>query len=186
MLRHLPNLICVLRMLLTVPTVLAISQGAYGTALAFFSVAALSDGLDGYLAKRNGWISPLGTMLDPLADKLLLVAVFMTCVWQGLVPVWLAVAVIARDLMIIGGAAVFRIWFGAVNGQPTVLSKVNTALQITVVVVALLAAMTGQPPAVFQHALAVATLLTTVASGAGYMAIFFRRGWRQLGETAAD
>jgi cardiolipin synthase len=186
MLRHLPNAICVLRMLLTVPTVSAIVRGDHAEALAFFSIAALSDGLDGYLAKRNGWISHLGTILDPLADKLLLVAVFMTCVWQGLVPVWLAVAVIARDVMLVAGALIFRGWFGPVNGHPTVLSKVNTALQITVVVMALLAAMTGQPPAVFLQALAGATFLTTIASGAGYTAIFVRRGWRQLGESAAD
>jgi len=184
MLRHLPNLICVLRMALTVPTVLAISRGQHSLALALFTVAALSDGLDGYLAKRNGWTSPLGTILDPLADKLLLVAVFMTCVWSGLVPVWLAVAVIARDVMIVGGAMVFRAWFGPVNGHPSVLSKVNTALQITVVVAALLGAMTGQPPAVFIKALAGATFLTTLASGAGYMATFFRRSWRQLGDSA--
>ena len=186
MLRHIPNLICVLRMLLTVPTVAAISRGDHGEALGFFVVAALSDGLDGYLAKRNGWTSRLGTILDPLADKLLLVAVFMTCVWQGLVPTWLAVAVIARDLMIIGGAIIYRLWFGAVEGQPTLLSKVNTALQITVVVAALLAALTGQPPAVFIEALAVATLATTIASGTVYLAVFPRRGWRQLGDPAAD
>jgi cardiolipin synthase len=186
MLRHIPNLICVLRMLLTVPTVAAISRGDHGEALGFFVVAALSDGLDGYLAKRNGWTSRLGTILDPLADKLLLVAVFMTCVWQGLVPTWLAVAVIARDLMIIGGAIIYRLWFGAVEGQPTLLSKVNTVLQITVVVAALLAALTGQPPAVFIEALAVATLATTIASGTVYLAVFSRRGWRQLGDPAAD
>lgn len=184
MARHLPNLICVLRMLLTVPTVLAIGRGAYAEALLYFSIAALSDGLDGYLAKRNGWTSALGTVLDPLADKLLLVAVFMTCVWQGLVPVWLAVAVIARDVMLVGGALIFRAWFGPVNGQPSVLSKVNTALQITVVVAALLGALTGQPPAVFIQALSVATLLTTILSGADYLGTFVRRGWRQLGEPA--
>ena len=186
MLRHLPNFICVLRMLLTVPTVVAISRGDHGEALGFFVIAALSDGLDGYLAKRNGWTSRLGTILDPLADKLLLVAVFMTCVWQGLVPAWLAVAVIARDLMIIGGAIICRLWFGAVEGQPTVLSKVNTALQITVVVAALLAALTGQPSAVFIETLAIATFATTLASGTVYFAIFFRRGWRQLGDAAVE
>lgn len=185
MLRHLPNAICVLRILLTVPTVAAIARGAHGEALALFAVAALSDGLDGYLAKRNGWTSDLGRFLDPLADKLLLVAVFIACAWSGLVPAWLAAAAIARDLMIGGGALIFRLWFGPVNGHPIVLSKVNTALQITVVVAALLAATTGQPPAHFLLALSVATLLTTLASGAGYIAIFFRRGWALLGGAAA-
>ncbi|MFM7272441.1 MAG: CDP-alcohol phosphatidyltransferase family protein, partial [Gammaproteobacteria bacterium] len=64
MLRHLPNAICVLRIVLTVPAVLAIERGEQGAALAYFAVAAVSDGLDGYLAKRNGWTSELGRFLD--------------------------------------------------------------------------------------------------------------------------
>ena len=93
MLHQLPNAICVLRIVLTVPTVLALQAQAYEAAVAWFALAAASDGLDGYLAKKFGWTSELGRALDPLADKILLVAVFMTCVWQGLVPSWLAVAV---------------------------------------------------------------------------------------------
>ena len=88
--------------------------------------------------------------------------------------------------MIIGGAIIYRLWFGAVEGQPTVLSKINTALQITVVVAALLAALTGQPSAVFIETLAIATFATTLASGMVYFAIFFRRGWRQLGDAAVE
>jgi cardiolipin synthase len=185
MLRHLPNAICALRIALTVPAVLAIERGEHGAALAYFAVAAVSDGLDGYLAKRNGWTSDLGRFLDPLADKLLLVAVFLACAWNGLVPAWLAAAAIARDLMIGGGALIFRLWFGPVNGHPIALSKVNTGLQIAVVVAALLAAATGWPPAWSQQALAIAMLVTTVASGAAYIAIFFRRGWAILGSAAA-
>lgn len=181
MLRHLPNAICVLRIALTVPTVLAIERGEHGAALGLFMVAALSDGLDGYLAKRNGWTSDLGRFLDPLADKLLLVAVFITCAWNGLLPAWLAAAAIARDLMIGGGALIYRLWFGPVNGHPIVLSKVNTALQIAVVVVALLAAAVGGSWAWLQTALAVAMLGTTLASGASYLAIFFGRAWSVLG-----
>ena len=107
MLRHLPNVICLARIALTVPAVLAIERGEQGLALALFTVAAVSDGLDGYLAKRNGWTSDLGRFLDPLADKLLLVSVFLACAWNGLLPVWLAAAAIARDLMIGGGALAY-------------------------------------------------------------------------------
>ncbi|MBM4239760.1 MAG: CDP-alcohol phosphatidyltransferase family protein, partial [Gammaproteobacteria bacterium] len=103
MLRHLPNAICLLRIALTVPTVNAIERGDYVLALVIFSIAAISDGVDGYLAKRFCWQSNLGRILDPLADKILLVAAFLTCAWQGLVPVWLAVAAIARDIMLVGG-----------------------------------------------------------------------------------
>lgn len=184
-LRHLPNAICVLRIVLTVPAVLAISRGDHGTALACFAIAAVSDGLDGYLAKRNGWTSELGRFLDPLADKLLLVAVFIACAWTGLVPAWLAAAAIARDLMIGGGALIYRLWFGPVNGHPIVLSKVNTALQIAVVVAALLAAAIGWPWAWLQQALALAMLATTAASGTAYLSMFFRRAWTILGGAAA-
>lgn len=183
-LRHLPNAICVLRIALTVPAVLAIGGGAYGEALGWFTVAALSDGLDGYLAKRNHWTSDLGRFLDPLADKLLLVAVFLACAWNGLVPAWLAAAAIARDLMIGGGALIYRLWFGPVNGHPIALSKVNTALQIAVVVAALLAAATGWPWPWLQQALAIAMLAMTVASGAAYITIFVRRAWAILGSAA--
>lgn len=185
MLRHLPNAICVLRIVLTVPAVLAIGRGDHGLALAYFAVAAISDGLDGYLAKRNHWTSDLGRFLDPLADKLLLVAVFLACAWNGLLPVWLAAAAIARDLMIGGGALVYRLWFGPVNGHPIILSKVNTALQIAVIVAALLAAAVGWRPGWLQDTLAGAMLATTVASGAAYITLFFRRAWVILGAAAA-
>ena len=101
--RHLPNAICILRILLTLPIVVALEQGQYSFALSLFAVAAVSDGVDGYLAKRFGWISELGKFLDPLADKILLVSVFLACVWQELVPVWLAAAAIARDVLISAG-----------------------------------------------------------------------------------
>lgn len=184
MLRHLPNAICALRIALTVPAVLAIDRGEHAVALGYFALAAVSDGLDGYLAKRNGWTSELGRFLDPLADKLLLVSVFIACAWNGLVPTGLAAAAIARDLMIGGGAIIYRVWFGPVNGHPIALSKVNTALQIAVVVVALLAAALGSPWASLQQALAVAMLGTTAASGAAYLTIFFRRAWAILGSPA--
>jgi cardiolipin synthase len=176
-LRHLPNLICVLRILLVVPTVQAIDRNEYALALALFALAAVSDGVDGYLAKTFNWTSALGRFLDPLADKVLLVAVFVACSWHGLVPWWLAAAAIARDLVIGGGALIFRLWFGPLNGRPTIVSKVNTAAQIVCLVAALLHAATGLPPREILLALAVLTLATTIASGAGYVGDFARRAW---------
>ena len=180
MLQHLPNAICILRIVLTVPTVLALEAQAYEAAVAWFAFAAASDGLDGYLAKKFGWTSELGRVLDPLADKILLVAVFMTCVWQGLVPTWLAVAVIARDLLLTSGAIAYRLWFGAVRGAPSILSKINTALQIAFLLGALLTAMEHiEMPDVLQ-VLGWVTLCTTVASGLDYAWRFLRLGWQQL------
>lgn len=176
-LRHLPNLICLLRILLVVPTVQAIDRGEHALALALFAVAAVSDGVDGYLAKTFNWTSALGKFLDPLADKLLLVAVFVACSWQGLVPWWLAAAAIARDLVIGGGALIFRLWFGPLQGRPTLVSKLNTAAQIICLIAALLQAAAGWPPREVLLALAALTLLTTVVSGADYVGAFVRRAW---------
>lgn len=180
MLRHLPNLICVLRIVFTVPTVLAIDRGEYSLALTLFTIAAISDGLDGYLAKRNRWTSDLGRILDPLADKVLLVAAFLACTWQGLIPIWLAVAVVARDVMLTGGAIIYRFWFGPIEGSPSVISKVNTTLQIIVVIVVMLNAAVALVPHEIVTTLAAVTLLTTLFSGIDYTRRSFRRAWARL------
>ena len=98
--RHLPNLICLVRLALIWPVASGAPGRGAALALALFMAAAISDGLDGYLAKRFNWISQLGKVLDPRADKLLLVTVFIECAWLGLAPWWLTAAVVARDVLI--------------------------------------------------------------------------------------
>lgn len=175
MLRHLPNFICLVRIALIWPTIDALYAGQYWTALVFVAVCAVSDGLDGWLAKRFNWTSHLGKILDPLADKLLLVALFLTAAWINLLPWWLTAVVVARDVMIGGGAVIYRLWFGPLHGRPTVLSKFNTGMQLAVVLAAILAAATqfDVPEAI--TALAIVTLITTVISGADYLSAFTRR-----------
>jgi cardiolipin synthase len=175
--RHLPNLICLLRIALIWPVLAALHAGAPLVALALFIVAAISDGLDGYLAKRFGWTSDLGRFLDPLADKLLLMVVYVKCAWLDLVPWWLTAAVVARDVMIGLGALTFRVWFGALRGRPTVISKINTATQLVYIMLVLLAAGFGFPPRALLKACALITLATTAVSGAHYLNVFVRRAW---------
>jgi len=175
--RHLPNLICLVRIALVWPTLDALRAGAYWAALALFIVAALSDGLDGYLAKRFGWTSALGRILDPVADKLLLMSVFIVGAWLDLIPWWLSAAVVARDVMIGLGALTYRLWFGPLHGRPTVLSKINTAAQLIYVGLVLLRAALGQPLTALMETAALITLATTVLSGAHYLLTFTRRAW---------
>jgi cardiolipin synthase len=175
MLRHLPNIICVIRIALIWPTVDALQRGDYWTALALVAVCAISDGLDGWLAKRFNWTSHLGRILDPLADKLLLVSLFLTATWMNLVPWWLAAVVVARDVMIGAGALIYRIFWGPLHGRPTILSKINTGMQLAVVLAAVLGAATGLPTREMVIALALVTLLTTIVSGADYLSMFTRR-----------
>ncbi len=176
--RHLPNIICVIRIGLTWPIIAMLARDRADLALALFTVAAISDGLDGWLAKRFGWTSKLGRFLDPLADKILLVFVFVYATWVGLVPVWLTATAVARDVMIGIGASIYRVWFGPLNGRPTLLSKVNTLLQIIVLVLAMLRAASGLPPWEIILALSLVTLVTTVISGADYVGRFVQRAWQ--------
>ena len=175
--RHLPNLICLLRILLVWPIIAAMQRGDARLAVILFAVAAISDGLDGFLAKRFHWTSELGKFLDPLADKVLLIAAFVTAAWIGLVPVWLAAAAIARDVMIGFGAVIYRLWFGPLHGRPTVVSKINTLLQLSTLLGSLLAQAINWPPPELIKALAVLTLVVTLASGADYLLRFMKRGW---------
>lgn len=173
--RHLPNLICLLRIALIWPIVVALQGERYVAALTLFVIAAVSDGLDGYLAKRFAWTSDLGKFLDPLADKLLLVTVFLVATWQGLVPLWLTAAAVARDVLIGLGALAFRLFFGPLRGRPTWISKLNTGLQLAFLIAMMLRGASGFPPAELLAALAVLAFATTVLSGADYTVAFTRR-----------
>lgn len=173
--RHIPNLICLLRIALVAPLVLAMLEGEQARILVLFVAAAVSDGLDGYLAKRFNWTSELGRFLDPLADKVLLIAVFITAAWLGIAPWWVAAVAIARDLVIGGGAIIYRVWFGPLRGRPTIISKINTGAQIAYLLAVILASVSGQPPREALDALAVVMLVTTVASGVDYVARFMGR-----------
>lgn len=175
--RHLPNLICFLRIALVWPVATALRDGDNALALGLFTLAAISDGLDGYLAKRFGWTSQLGKVIDPLADKLLLVTVFITASWIGLVPWWIAAAAIARDIMIGLGALIFRLWFGPLKGKPTIISKINTLFQLGYLVGVMFIHAFGILPQEMMDALAYITLVTTVLSGGDYLYAFTKRAW---------
>lgn len=175
--RHLPNLICLVRLALVWPVATALQAGEYVLALGLFTVAAISDGLDGYLAKRFNWTSELGKFLDPLADKLLLVTVFIEAAWLGIVPWWITAAAVARDVLIGLGALVFRMWFGPLHGRPTIISKINTAAQLLYLMAVMVNAAAGFPPHEVLDALALLTVVTIVLSGLHYVATFTRRVW---------
>lgn len=175
--RHLPNIICLARIALIWPIVSALQTGDHDFAVLLFMVAAVSDGLDGYLAKRFGWTSDFGKFIDPLADKMLLVAVFVTATWLGMVPWWLTAAAVARDVMIGLGALIFRLWFGPLKGRPTIISKINTLLQLGYLLGVMVQAAFMVLPQEMLDALAVVTFVTTVLSGFDYIYAFTRRAW---------
>ena len=100
----LPNAISIMRIALILPILLLFVNGEFGWALGLFIFAGLSDGIDGYLAKRFNWNTRLGAFLDPAGDKLLVAWSFGTLAYLGYIPVWLAVIVILRDVVIVAGS----------------------------------------------------------------------------------
>jgi cardiolipin synthase len=178
-LRWLPNAICVGRILLAAPVAATLVAGDYPATLLLFAIAAISDGLDGWLAKTFGWVSPLGKLLDPLADKLLLMTVFVTLTWVRLVPLWLGVAVVLRDVTILSGAIAYRVLIGPVEGRPTVISKLNTLLQLSFVIAVIGAAAWQVVPYELMITLGAVTFVTTVASGIDYVLTYSRLAWHE-------
>ncbi|MGE0256090.1 MAG: CDP-alcohol phosphatidyltransferase family protein [Alphaproteobacteria bacterium] len=134
----LPNAISLAR-LLTVPVcVWLLLDGRYATAFWVFVAAGVSDAVDGFIAKRYGKVTQLGAVLDPLADKALLVSVYVVMGIEGLVAAWLVILIAFRDVMILGGAVVQRLFANRLPLPPSLLSKANTTMQI-VLAAALLA-----------------------------------------------
>jgi len=170
-----PNVICVLRMALAAPIVWLLANGRYGATLVLFAIAGLSDILDGYLAKKFNWATELGKVLDPLADKLLLVSVFITLTWLGLVPLWLAAIAVARDVIIGVGAWVYKLRFGPLEGRPTMPSKLNTLVQLLFVIAVVGRAAYPAVPEWLVVGLGAMVLVTTVVSGVDYVVTYVRK-----------
>ena len=174
-LNWLPNAISLLRIALVVPIVLLIVGGDSRWALLLFFIAGFSDGIDGYLAKRFDWRTRFGALLDPVADKLLVAATFVTLAAIQLIPAWLAAIVVARDVIIIGGATAYNFLIKPVQGEPTRISKLNTALEILFLVSVLSRAGFGWPDEITTTVLGAAVLVTVVISGVDYVWSWSRR-----------
>jgi len=181
--RDIPNLLTVLRFLLVPPVVMLLLNERFGLALILFGVAGFTDGLDGYLAKRNNWTSRLGALMDPLADKLLLVSCFVTLGWLGWIPVWLVALVVLRDLVIVGGAIVFHMRVERLEARPSMVSKLNTVAQILLVLAVIFNQGMYVLPALWLDILIYSVLATTLWSGFDYVWTWGRRAWLKRGKT---
>ena len=138
--RNLPNLLTLLRLVLVPVMAYFAWSGQYAIALPVFLVAALTDLADGYIARRFNVVSKLGALLDPVADKLNMFVATVVLAWQSHIPIWLAVAIIARDVVIVVGAIAYRLARGRLDIKPTRLSKVNTAIEFAVLLLVMAAA----------------------------------------------
>ncbi|MDH3327234.1 MAG: CDP-alcohol phosphatidyltransferase family protein [Gammaproteobacteria bacterium] len=173
-LKDIPNLICVLRIILIFPVVTLILNGNYVFALILFVIAGLSDGLDGFLAKHFHWQSRLGSILDPLADKLLLVSAYIAMTYVGLIPIWLVVAVFGRDIIIVAGGYAYHKLIGEFEMAPSFISKFNTFMQILMITGVLSQQLTEIPLHIIDW-MVMATLVTIILSGMDYVIVWGRR-----------
>ena len=182
-LSQLPNIITVGRIVLVFPTAWLLAEGRYVEGLVLMTVAGTSDALDGWLARRFSWTSRFGAAMDPVADKLLVAAMFIIFTVQGHVPLWVAAIVLARDAIIMAGAGLYRLLFETIDFAPTFVSKANTAMQIVTLLLVLLALCE------FPVVSAVAWLvvdpwcfyllaLLGVSSGVDYVVTWGLRAWR--------
>jgi cardiolipin synthase len=166
---QIPNILTLARIAASPVMVLLLNDRAYQAALLLFIIAGLTDGLDGYIAKRFDFVSRLGSILDPIADKMLIVSAYVMLAILGDIPFWLLLIVGFRDLMIVGGYLILETLEGDVQMQPSAVSKVNTFLQIALVIVVLLDKTGWMNVGVMISGLVVAVTITTVLSGAHYV-----------------
>jgi cardiolipin synthase len=166
---NLPNAISLGRLLAVPITVWLMLEDRWALALGLFVLAGVSDAIDGYLARRLDARTTIGHYLDPMADKALLVAVFVTLAFKGAVPVWLMLLIVTRDLLIVGGALLLYMVGQPMKMDPLPISKLNTVAQIVLAAVLLLQLASRMVPELVTTALIVAVVITTLLSGAGYI-----------------
>ena len=169
-LRHLPNVLTLIRLVLIAPFVVFLYQKNYVDAFYMFLLAGFTDGLDGWLARHFHWQSLFGSFIDPLSDKLLIASSFIALALIGTLPWWLVILVFLRDLTISLGVLA---WYYFVQKQldfkPTYLSKINTILQLSLVTLCLFEQAFFQVAPHLVETLIVLTAITTTSTYINYV-----------------
>ena len=179
---NIPNTISLARFLAAPVIVWLVLSGQMAAAFWLFLAASVSDAVDGLIAKRFGASTVLGGYLDPLADKALLVGVYVVLGVEGHIVLWLVILVAFRDMLIVGGALLFQVLIGTLSINPLMISKVNTVTQVVLAAVVL--ARFGFDLAVDEvvdeviAALVIVVAATTLASGGAYVVGWTRRAAR--------
>lgn len=164
-----PNLLSISRIILILPFIFFVSEQRYGWALGVFIVAALTDAFDGTLARLLHQRTVLGAYLDPAADKLLMMASFITLALLKFLPAWLAVLVILRDVSIVLGIIILRATSRPLEIRPSIASKLTTLFQFSTIIAVLLFEA-GYSLSMLQGLLIAGTTITTIVSGLQYIA----------------
>ena len=173
--KWIPNVICAGRVILVAPIIFTLLNERYTVALALIGIAALSDAIDGLLARSFHWRTRLGSLLDPTADKLLVFSVFLTLTYLGLVPLVLTVLVVSRDAVIVAGAMAYQFLIGPVSGEPALISKLNTAAQLIFMIFVLTAEAFQWQSSQVVLILGSVVVFTSITSGLNYVVDWGKR-----------
>jgi len=168
-LSYLPNALTLARIALAPLLILALKDQEYALALWIFLIAGITDAADGYAAKRLNVVSRLGAILDPAADKILLISAYVMLTLLGHIPFWLMLSVVFRDLLIVGGYLAYTSLVGAVQMRPSPVSKLNTVMQIGLIGLILAQQVGWLSLPEIANLMVFVVLTTTVASGAHYV-----------------
>ena len=180
---NIPNLLCLARIVIVIPIIRSLLQEQFLFSLLLIVIAGLSDILDGYLAKKNNWRSYLGSVLDPAADKILLVSLFLTLQSMDLIPLWLTLTVIMRDIMIVFGLGLYRYFVGVPQPKPTSISKLNTTLQLAFIVMVILAQGIQFPFEILSMICGSLVFVTSILSGLDYWIVWSIDAKRKIHQT---
>jgi cardiolipin synthase len=167
--QSLPNLITVGRIVLVPVVIWAITSGNMLLAFWLFVAAGVSDAVDGFIAKRFNAQTEFGAYLDPLADKALLMSIYITLSFEGLLPRWIVIAVVSRDIMIMGAVLLSWVMNKPVEIHPLIVSKLNTAAQIGLAALVLGSSGFKFDPGQLKNVLLVVAGGLTIVSAAAYL-----------------
>jgi cardiolipin synthase (CMP-forming) len=169
-----PNFITIFRFLLVPAVIWALVSDNVGWALVFFVVAGVSDAVDGFIARHFDQRSELGAYLDPMADKILLVSVFIVLGFMGELPLWLVIAAVSRDALIVAAVLLSSLMSHPVEMKPLFVSKANTTAQIVLAIVVLAELAFDTAFGELRWILVIGSGLLTVASAAAYLVQWLR------------
>jgi len=169
-----PNIITLGRIILVPIIVWAIASSQMEIALAIFLIAGISDAVDGFLAKRFNMASELGALLDPLADKALLVSIYVALGIWGAVPRWIVILVVSRDIMIVSAVIVSWLFGKPIPMKPLMVSKLNTAAQVAFAALVLASLSFGFTPAPYDLILMFLVTVFTLVSVSLYLVEWVR------------
>lgn len=169
-----PNIITLMRFLLVPAVVFALLTDHRDLALAAFVLAGVSDGVDGFIARQFNQRSQLGAYLDPIADKILLVSVFVVLCYMGDLPLWLVLTAVSRDALIVGAVLLSTIMAHPVDIKPLYVSKANTLVQILLATVVLGELSFDVEAGMLRGGLVYLSAALTVASGAAYLVAWIK------------